>query len=130
MRLSLRGERKFAREREPLRVERRRGVRPPAGVRTGGVFQRRPDIRKDDFLPAEPDVSARGKPICPIAFQQRGKKRRQTVQRTVVSRFRRQTAPRREIAELKMPDLNAASVEAAMSMVAGTARSMGIVVVD
>ena len=36
----------------------------------------------------------------------------------------------REIAELKMPDLNAASVEAAMSMVAGTARSMGIAVVD
>ena len=34
----------------------------------------------------------------------------------------------KEIAELKMPDLNAASVEAAMSMVAGTARSMGIVV--
>ena len=36
----------------------------------------------------------------------------------------------KEIAELNMPDLNAASVEAAMSMVAGTARSMGIVVVD
>ena len=36
----------------------------------------------------------------------------------------------REIAELKMPDLNAASVEAAMSMVAGTARSMGVVVED
>jgi large subunit ribosomal protein L11 len=36
----------------------------------------------------------------------------------------------REIAELKMPDLNAASVEAAMSMVAGTARSMGIIVKD
>ena len=35
-----------------------------------------------------------------------------------------------EIAELKMPDLNAASVEAAMSMIAGTARSMGIVVED
>ncbi|MGI6777957.1 MAG: 50S ribosomal protein L11 [Acetivibrionales bacterium] len=34
----------------------------------------------------------------------------------------------RKIAELKMPDLNAASVEAAMSMIAGTARSMGIVV--
>jgi large subunit ribosomal protein L11 len=34
----------------------------------------------------------------------------------------------REIAELKMPDLNAGSIEAAMSMVAGTARSMGIVV--
>lgn len=36
----------------------------------------------------------------------------------------------KEIAEQKMEDLNAASVEAAMSMVAGTARSMGVVVVD
>ena len=36
----------------------------------------------------------------------------------------------REIAELKMPDLNAASIEAAMSMIAGTTRSMGIVVED
>ena len=36
----------------------------------------------------------------------------------------------REIAELKMPDLNAGSIEAAMSMIAGTARSMGIVVED
>ena len=36
----------------------------------------------------------------------------------------------RKIAEQKMPDLNAASVEAAMSMIAGTARSMGIVVED
>ena len=34
----------------------------------------------------------------------------------------------RRIAEQKMPDLNAASVEAAMSMVAGTARSMGVTV--
>jgi len=34
----------------------------------------------------------------------------------------------REIAEIKMPDLNAASIETAMSMVAGTARSMGITV--
>jgi large subunit ribosomal protein L11 len=34
----------------------------------------------------------------------------------------------REIAELKMPDLNASSVEAAMAMIAGTARSMGIMV--
>ena len=33
-----------------------------------------------------------------------------------------------KIAELKMPDLNAASLEAAMSMIAGTARSMGITV--
>lgn len=36
----------------------------------------------------------------------------------------------REIAQLKMPDLNASSVETAMSMVAGTARSMGITVED
>jgi large subunit ribosomal protein L11 len=35
----------------------------------------------------------------------------------------------REIAELKMPDLNASSVEAAMRMVEGTARSMGIEIV-
>ena len=34
----------------------------------------------------------------------------------------------RQIAETKMPDLNAASIEAAMSMVAGTARSMGVTV--
>ena len=32
----------------------------------------------------------------------------------------------KEIAETKMPDLNAASLEAAMSMIAGTARSMGV----
>ncbi len=36
----------------------------------------------------------------------------------------------REIAELKMPDLNASSVESAMRMIAGTARSMGLTVVD
>ncbi|WGE38996.1 50S ribosomal protein L11 [Bacillus stercoris] len=36
----------------------------------------------------------------------------------------------REIAETKMPDLNAADVEAAMRMVEGTARSMGIVIED
>lgn len=36
----------------------------------------------------------------------------------------------REIAELKMPDLNASDVEAAMRMVEGTARSMGITVKD
>ena len=35
-----------------------------------------------------------------------------------------------EIAKLKMEDLNAASVEAAMSMIAGTARSMGVEVID
>ena len=36
----------------------------------------------------------------------------------------------RKIAEIKMPDLNASSIENAMSMVAGTARSMGVEVVE
>ena len=36
----------------------------------------------------------------------------------------------KKIAEQKMPDLNAASIESAMSMIAGTARSMGITVED
>ena len=35
-----------------------------------------------------------------------------------------------DIVEIKAPDLNAGSVEAAMSMIAGTARSMGVVVGD
>jgi len=34
----------------------------------------------------------------------------------------------RKIAEMKMPDLNAANIETAMSMIAGTARSMGVTV--
>ena len=36
----------------------------------------------------------------------------------------------REIAQTKMPDLNASSIESAMSMIAGTCRSMGVTVVD
>ena len=40
------------------------------------------------------------------------------------------TAQLQEIAEMKMPDLNAASIETAMSMIEGTAKSMGIVVED
>ena len=36
----------------------------------------------------------------------------------------------RKIAETKMPDLNAANIDTAMSMIAGTARSMGVTVVD
>ncbi len=36
----------------------------------------------------------------------------------------------KEIAERKMPDLNAASLEAAMSIIAGTARSMGVTIAD
>ena len=36
----------------------------------------------------------------------------------------------KKIAEIKMPDLNAGSIESAISMIAGTARSMGVEVVD
>ena len=36
----------------------------------------------------------------------------------------------REIAETKMPDLNASSIESAMSMIEGAARSMGVEVID
>ncbi|QHQ60031.1 50S ribosomal protein L11 [Anaerocolumna sedimenticola] len=36
----------------------------------------------------------------------------------------------KKIAELKMPDLNAANIDSAISMISGTARSMGITVVD
>lgn len=48
--------------------------------------------------------------------------------RTKVGTVTRQQV--KEIAEMKMPDLNANDIEAAMSMVAGTARSMGITVVE
>jgi large subunit ribosomal protein L11 len=47
-------------------------------------------------------------------------------QRDKVAKIKRSEV--RKIAEQKMPDLNAASIEAAESMIAGTARSMGIVV--
>jgi large subunit ribosomal protein L11 len=49
-------------------------------------------------------------------------------QRDKVARVTRKQV--RDIAQLKMPDLNAASVESAMRMIEGTARSMGITVVD
>ena len=48
--------------------------------------------------------------------------------KTKVAKLSRAKA--REIAESKMPDLNAASIEAATSMIEGTARSMGIEIVD
>jgi large subunit ribosomal protein L11 len=48
--------------------------------------------------------------------------------RTKVGKVTKQQV--REIAELKMPDLNAADIDGAMAMIAGTARSMGITVED
>ena len=44
--------------------------------------------------------------------------------------YRKVSAQVREIAELKMPDLNANDVEAAMKIISGTARSMGLDVVE
>jgi large subunit ribosomal protein L11 len=51
-----------------------------------------------------------------------------TPNKTKVARVTRKQI--REIAEIKMPDLNAANVESAMRMIEGTARSMGFTVVD
>ncbi len=48
--------------------------------------------------------------------------------KTKVSKIKKDQV--KKIAEIKMPDLNAASIESAISMVSGTARSMGIEVVD
>jgi large subunit ribosomal protein L11 len=48
--------------------------------------------------------------------------------KTKVATISRQKA--REIAEMKMPDLNANDIEAATNIIAGTARNMGIVVED
>ena len=49
-----------------------------------------------------------------------------TPNKTKVAKITREQV--KKIAEQKMPDLNASSVESAMSMIAGTARSMGVVV--
>ncbi len=51
-----------------------------------------------------------------------------TPNKTKVATIKREQV--KQIAETKMKDLNAGSVEAAMSMIAGTARSMGVVVED
>ena len=51
-----------------------------------------------------------------------------TPNKTKVAKLTREQV--KKIAETKMPDLNAASLETAMSMIAGTARSMGVVVGD
>ena len=48
--------------------------------------------------------------------------------KTKVSKIKKEQV--KKIAEIKMPDLNASSIESAISMISGTARSMGIEVVD
>ncbi|MEG1499990.1 MAG: 50S ribosomal protein L11 [Clostridia bacterium] len=78
--------------------------------------------RSFDFIMKTPPVAVLIKKACGI------EKGSDKSNKTKVANITK--AQVEEIAKLKMPDLNAASVEAAMSMVKGAARSMGVVVVD
>jgi len=76
--------------------------------------------RSFDFILKTPPAAVLIKKACGIETGS-GKPNRQKVAKISKEEVRK-------IAELKMPDLNAGSIEAAMSMVAGTARSMGVTV--
>lgn len=76
--------------------------------------------RSFDFVLKTPPAAVLIKKACGIETGS-GKPNRQKVAKISKEEVRK-------IAELKMPDLNAGSIEAAMSMVAGTARSMGVTV--
>ena len=78
--------------------------------------------RSFTFITKEPPAAVLIKKACGID------KASGVLNKTKVAKITKEQV--RKIAETKMPDLNAASVESAMSMVAGTARSMGIEVVD
>ena len=75
-----------------------------------------------EFITKEPPMSVLIKKAAKIE-KGSGKPNREKVAKLTKAQIE-------EIAKQKMPDLNAASLEAAMSMVAGTARSMGVVVAD
>ena len=76
--------------------------------------------RSFDFVLKTPPAAVLIKKACGLETGS-GKPNRQKVAKISKEEIRK-------IAELKMPDLNAGSIEAAMSMVAGTARSMGVTV--
>ena len=76
--------------------------------------------RSFDFVLKTPPAAVLIKKACGIETGS-GKPNRQKVAKISKEEVRK-------IAELKMPDLNAGSIEAAMKMVAGTARSMGVTV--
>ena len=76
--------------------------------------------RSFSFITKTPPVPVLLKKACGI------EKASGVPQRDKVAKISRDEV--RKIAEIKMPDINATDIEAAMSMVAGTARSMGIVV--
>ena len=78
--------------------------------------------RSFTFVLKTPPAPVRIKKACNIASGSAKPKRDKVAKIT--------KAQVEEIAKMKMPDLNAASVEAACSMIAGTARSMGVVVED
>jgi large subunit ribosomal protein L11 len=78
--------------------------------------------RSFSFITKTPPVSDLLKKACGI------EKGSGVPQRDKVSKISQSEV--KKIAEMKMPDLNAGSLEAAISMVAGTARSMGIVVTE
>ena len=78
--------------------------------------------RSFSFVTKTPPAAVLIKKACGI------EKASGTPNKTKVAKITREQV--KKIAETKMPDLNAASVETAMSMVAGTARSMGVEVVD
>ena len=82
-------------------------------------------VHKDksfDFITKEPPMAVLIKKTAKIE-KGSGKTNREKVAKLTKAQVE-------EIAKMKMPDLNAASLEAAMSMVAGTARSMGVTVED
>ncbi len=76
--------------------------------------------RSFTFITKAPPAAVRLKKACKIESGS-GKPNTEKVARISMEEIRK-------IAEVKMPDLNATSIEAAVSMVAGTARSMGITV--
>ena len=78
--------------------------------------------RSFDFILKTPPAAVLIKKACGIETGS-GKPNRQKVAKISKEEIRK-------IAELKMQDLNASSIESAMSMVAGTARSMGVTVED
>jgi len=78
--------------------------------------------RSFSFITKTPPAAVLIKKACKI------QKASGTPNKTKVAKITK--AQVKEIAETKMPDLNAATIEAAMSMIEGTCRSMGVEVVD
>ena len=78
--------------------------------------------RSFSFVTKTPPAAVLIKKACGI------EKASGTPNKTKVAKFTKEQV--KKIAEQKMPDLNAANIDTAMSMVAGTARSMGVEVVD